>query len=81
MHEHEDLTEPTDVNEPSPPPQNDGFFSKPEQASVETFDQPKTVPINNPPQALQQQSPQTPEPPSLFPDAAADLDPDPDLEA
>ena len=54
------------------------FFSKPVQTSTETFEQPKTVPINNPPQVLQQQSPeeQVQEPPSLFPDAAADPDPE-----
>lgn len=74
--EAEDLAESTDVNEP--PPQNDGFFSKPIETSSETFEQPKTVPINNPPPVLQQQSPEeSHDPPSLFPDAA----PDPELEA
>jgi hypothetical protein len=60
-----------------PLPQDDGFFSRPEHIQENSFESEKTVPINNPPETLQQQysteSPaQTQSEPMLFPDAAAD---------
>ena len=61
------------------PASNDGFFSRPEAIEENTFENEKTVPINNPPQTLQQQAPtESPQPteesPMLFPDAAPDPD-------
>ena len=71
-HEQDQLNE-------SLPPNDDGFFSRPETTAENPFENEKTVPINNPPQTLQQQAPveapiQTQETPMLFPDAAPDPD-------
>ena len=77
----EDTPDEPSVSNTESLPSNDGFFSRPEMTEENTFETEKTVPINNPPQTLQQQAPtespaQTEKAPMLFPDAAPD---DPDM--
>lgn len=74
--ENAELNNPNDALQETPnyPPVDD-FFARPEQTTNSEFEQ-KTVPINNPPQTLQQQEPtdvsNANNPPMLFPDAAND---------
>ena len=59
---------------PEAVPETQGFFARPEQPLSEPFSEEKTVPISNPPQLLQQQTPEVQKPPMLFPDASEDPD-------